>query len=108
MVGKIFLTKIFFTDLSDYKILPALIIKEYKDEDFLYLPLTTNLKLKGTIISPPDLKSGELKKTSVVIVPKISIIHKSFLIKEIGKVKEAIFKHILKEICFSFDCFQFL
>ncbi|MHB1687479.1 MAG: type II toxin-antitoxin system PemK/MazF family toxin [Ignavibacteriaceae bacterium] len=104
MVRKIFLAKIFFTDLSGYKIRPILIIKEYKDEDFLYLPLTTNLSLSGITISSQDLESGNLNKPSVVIVPKISIMHKNFLIKEIGTVKQNTLINILKEICFSFGC----
>jgi len=91
MVRKLFLAKIYFTDLSDYKLRPILLIKEYKDEDFLYLPLTTNLALKGITINNDDMEKELLKQTSVVIVPKIGILHKKFLVKEIGIVKEEIF-----------------
>ena len=56
MVKKLFLAKIFFTDLSNYKLRPILLIKEYKDEDFLYLPLTTNLELKGITLNRASTK----------------------------------------------------
>ena len=108
MVRKIFLSKIYFTDLSGYKVRPILLIKEYKDEDFLYLPLTTNLKLSGISFSPHDLDSVHLNKPSVVIVPKVGIIHKYFLIKEVGVIKQDIFTNILKEICISFGCSKIL
>ncbi|MDP3683405.1 MAG: growth inhibitor PemK [Ignavibacteria bacterium] len=107
MVRKLFLAKIFFTDLSDYKLRPVLLIKEYKDEDFLYLPLTTNLELKGITINNDDMEKGLLKQTSVVIVPKIGILHKKFLVKEIGMVKKEIFGKVMKEFCSQFNCKEF-
>jgi len=107
MVRKLYLAKIFFTDLLNYKLRPVLLIKEYKDEDFLYLPLTTNLELKGININNGDLEKGLLKQTSVVIVPKIGILHKNFLVKEIGIVKKDIFGKVMKEFCAEFNCKEF-
>lgn len=107
MVRKLFLAKIFFTDLSNYKLRPVLLIKEYKDEDFLYLPLTTNLELKGITINNDDMEKGSLKQISVVIVPKIGILHKKFLVKEIGIVKREIFGKVMKEFCTEFKCKEF-
>ena len=104
MVRKIFLAKIFFTDLSNYKIRPILVIKEYKEEDALFLPLTTSLDINGISITDDELETGAIYKPSVVVVPKIGIVHKSFLIKEIGLVKEEVFRKVMKEICSSFDC----
>jgi hypothetical protein len=43
MVGDIYLAKIFFTDLSEYKIRPVLVIKEM-GRDCICLQLTSNLK----------------------------------------------------------------
>jgi len=40
MVGKIYLAKIYFTDLNEYKIRPVLVIKVL-DEDCICLQLTT-------------------------------------------------------------------
>jgi hypothetical protein len=39
------LVKVYFTDLSDFKIRPVLFYKKIGN-DYLFLPLTTNLKRK--------------------------------------------------------------
>lgn len=104
MVGKIYLSKIYFTDLSGFKVRPVLIVKEYKDEDVLYLPLTTNMNLGGIAISDNDLKNGTLRKNSVAIIPKVSIIHKDFLIKEIGVLKHGVLQKIQYALCKSMGC----
>jgi hypothetical protein len=104
MVGKIFLAEIYFTDMADYKKRPILLFYKYRDEDFLFLPLTTNLNLPGIVISSGDLSSGFLQKPSVVIVPKISVIHESLLIKEIGELKPDKFAQVMKSICEGLDC----
>ncbi|MFA4925023.1 MAG: type II toxin-antitoxin system PemK/MazF family toxin [Ignavibacteriaceae bacterium] len=107
MVRKLYLAKIFFTDLTNYKLRPVLLIKEYKDEDVLYLPLTTNLELKGININNGDLEKESLKQTSVVIVLKIGILHKKFLVKELGIVNKEIFSKVMKEFCTEFNCKEF-
>jgi hypothetical protein len=70
VVGKIYLSRIYFTDLSGFKVRPILIVKEYKDEDVLYLPLTTNMNLGGIAISENDLENGALKKTLLPLYRK--------------------------------------
>lgn len=106
MVRKIFLSKIFFTDLSNFKIRPILIIKEYKDEDFLYVPLTSNLKINGIELTTMNLESGQMYKPTIIAVPKIGIIHKSFLLKEIGLIKQEAFDKVLHELCNFLECFR--
>ncbi len=104
MVRSIVLAKIYFTDLSAYKLRPILIIKKYKDEDFLFLPLTTNLKVKGIKITSKNLDKGELKAPSVIIHPKINTIHKSLIIKKIGHLNQETFDHVIKVMCLEFKC----
>jgi len=104
MVKKIFWAKIYFTDGADHKDRPILIIHKYRDEDFLFLPVTTNLKLRGVLISLPDLSSGFLKKPSLVIIPKISVIHKSLLIKELGELRQEKFAKVMKNVCEGLAC----
>ena len=104
MVGKIFLAKIHFTDMAGHKERPILLIHQYRDEDFLFLPLTTNVDLRGVLISSSDLSSGHLKKPSIVITLKISIIHKSLLIKELGDLQSETFARIMKSICEGLGC----
>ncbi len=61
MVSRIFLAKIYFTDLSDYKIRPVLIVKDL-EEDCICLPLTTQHNYPGIMISSNDFLEGALKK----------------------------------------------
>lgn len=98
MVGEIYLAKIYFTDLSEYKIRPVLVIKEM-EEDCICLQLTSQLKNSKLVISNNDLASGNLKKESLVVVPKNFTLHKSILFKYIATVSENKFKEIYKIFC---------
>ena len=62
MVGKIYLTKIYFTDLSEYKIRPVLVIKELDKEDVICLQLSSQIKKDRIIITNKDLIDGNLLK----------------------------------------------
>ena len=79
MVGGIYLAKIYFTDLSDYKIRPVLVIKEMGD-DCLCLQLTSQLKNKEIIIDNSDLIAGKIKKESLVVEPKNFTLHTKHIV----------------------------
>jgi len=103
MVGEIYLAKIYFTDLSEYKIRPVLIIKEI-EEDCICLQLTSQLKNNKLVISNNDLAKGNLKKESLVVFPKNFTLHKSILFKYIATVSEKKFKEIYKIFCTELEC----
>jgi len=104
VVGKIFLAKIYFTDLSAYKIRPVLIFRQYQKEDYLFLPISSNTSLPGVIVTREHLSAGDLKRPSVVVIPKLGTIHRSLLMKELGTIKESVFQNIHSEICKSLGC----
>ncbi len=104
MVGKLFIARIYFTNMSDYKIRPILAIKEYLDNDLLYLPLTTNLDTTGILLDNSDIEIGYLKEPSVIAIPKIGILHKSLILKEIAKLKQVVLSQIMEKICQDFNC----
>jgi len=85
MVNKIYLAKIYFTDLSSYKIRPVLVIKELKD-DCICLQLTSQYKKNGINLTNDNLIDGKLEKDSLIIVPKNFTLHKSVLSKYIGEI----------------------
>lgn len=64
MVGEIYLAKIYFTDLSDYKIRPVLVIKELGD-DCVCLQLTSQANANTLSLTQKDLMKGALKKRIV-------------------------------------------
>jgi len=67
MVKSIYLAKIYFTDLKDYKIRPILVIKEIEN-DCICLPLTTNLAQKGIVLTNNDLTEGILRKDFCALI----------------------------------------
>jgi len=105
MVGKIYLAKIYFTDLSDYKIRPVLVIKELGD-DCICLQLTTQYHDNQIIIQKSDLSDGSLQKDSLVVVPKNFTLHKSILFKCLGTLKIEKQKEIFKIFCQQIGCIQ--
>ena len=103
MVGKIYLAKIYFTDLSKYKIRPVLIIKELND-DCVCLQLTSQTEKDGIVLTNRDLSEGNLKKSSLVVVPKNFTLHKSILFKYIASVKKEKLLTIFKVFCNEIGC----
>ncbi|MEA3289184.1 MAG: growth inhibitor PemK [Campylobacterota bacterium] len=78
MVKSIYFVKVPYSDFSEFKGRPILVFKELEN-DFLFLPLTSNLKREGILLINNDLESGSLKKESIVIVPKINAIDKNLI-----------------------------
>lgn len=105
MVGKIYLAKIYFTDLSDYKIRPVLVIKTLGD-DCICLQLTTQYHDNLIVIQRNDLSDGNLKKDSLVVVPKNFTLHNSILFKCLGTLKIEKQKEIFKAFCRQIGCTQ--
>lgn len=103
MVGKIYLAKIYFTDLSEYKIRPVLVIKEL-GEDCICLQITTQYQDNDTTISNSDLMDGELKKESLVVVPKNFTLHSSILFKYLGTLNQKKQEDIYKIFCQKMGC----
>ncbi len=72
----------------------------------MVLPLTSNLKREGIIITNKDIVDGSLKKESVVIVPKITAIDTELIVQscKIATLKKSSLDKVLKEICHKFEC----
>jgi hypothetical protein len=105
MVGEIYFIEMPYSNLREFKGRPILIFKVIDKHDILVLPLTTNLKREGVVITKDDLKKGSLKKESVVIVPKLTAIDVSLITEEnfIARLKTKSFENIQKEICVKFE-----
>lgn len=104
MAQEIVLARIYFTDFSEFKIRPVLVLKNYQKEDFLYLPLSTNLNLDGIIITEEDLVEGFLREKSVVVIPKIGILHRDLVTVKIGVLNDLCFEDVMRKVCQSLDC----
>jgi len=103
MVGNIYLAKIYFTDLSAYKIRPILVLKQLGD-DCICLQLTTQYKNQEIVISNSDLKEGTLNKESMVVVPKNFTLHKTILFKYLGTLNSKKLNDIFEIFCREIGC----
>ncbi len=106
MVGGIYFIDMPYSDFKQFKARPVLVFKTIDKNDLLVLPLTTNLKREGIIITKDDIEKSSLKKDSIVIVPKLTAIDKSLIVKQkqIATLKESVFETILNKICINFGC----
>ena len=106
MVGNIYYIEMPYSNFQQSKGRPVLVIKCIEKNDFLILPLTTNLQRTGILITNEDVKHGSLKKESVIIVPKITAIDKTLISDEklIATLKQETFQKILQQICQDFEC----
>lgn len=104
MVWYIVLIKVYFTDLSEYKIRPVLIFKEYEELDYMFLPLTSNLNKKWIKVTNKNLSEWKIDKESIILVPKFWIVDKSLIIKKIAKVNIEYLYKIWKVICEDLWC----
>jgi len=103
MVGKIYLAKIYFTDLSQYKIRPVLVIKQL-GEDCMCLQLTSQFKEERIKIDSHDLISGSLRKASMIIVPKNFTLHSSVLFKCLATINSKKLSSIYNIFCAELEC----
>lgn len=95
-----------FSDFRGSKVRPVIVISNdiynKRSADFLAIPLTSNMKLKGytTVITNAELESGKLIVNSQAKVDKIFSVEQSLIRKKIGRVKKAVYQD-LKKILFE-------
>ena len=106
MVGNIYFIHMPYSDFKKAKGRPVLVFKSIDKNDLLILPLTSNLKRDGIVITNQDIEDGSIKKDSVVIVPKLTAIDSSLIIgsKFIASLKKDSFIKVKSELCVKLDC----
>jgi len=106
MVGSIYFIDMPYSDFKQFKARPVLVLKIIDKNDILILPLTTNIKREGIVITNNDIEEGSLKKDSIIIVPKLTAIDQSLVTtqRHIATLKKSTFKTVLKEICMKLEC----
>ena len=93
-----------FSDLKSSKVRPALVLSnnEYnrKFEDFIAVPLTTNLKLREytILVTNKDLESGKLIVDSNIKIDRIFSVSKNLVRMNIGRINKETFNKIKKMI----------
>jgi len=90
--GEIVLVPFPFTDLSDNKVRPALIVSaNLKGEDVIVVFITSQRKSKEKHLVPiiPDVGNG-LKVNSHIVCGKIATLDKKIILGEIGTISNAV------------------
>jgi len=101
--GEIVLITFPFTNLTDSKIRPALVISE-KREDIVVIGIFSKISevIEDSWLqiekNQPWFAQTGLKKTSVIKTEKIAVIHKSIVKKKIGKLPDEIFGSVKEKI----------
>ena len=106
MVGHIYFIHMPYSDFKKVKARPVLVFKKIDKDDVLILPLTSNLKRDGIVITNGDIEDGSIKKDSVVIVPKLTAIDSNLIIgsKFIASLKKDSFEKVKRELCLRLEC----
>ena len=106
MVGSIYFISMPYSDFTKVKGRPVLVFKHIDKDYLLILPLTSNLKREGILITDNDIEDGKLKKESVIIVPKLTAIDASLIkgSRFIASLKETSFTKVKHELCLKLEC----
>lgn len=101
---EIILVPFSYSDLSSFKVRPAIIISNnrynQKSQDIIVVPITTNIKnLQENIkINNDDLKKGILDYESEIRVDKINSIKQDLIKMKIGVVKDEVHSQIINKL----------
>jgi mRNA interferase MazF len=93
-----------FSDLKSSKVRSALVLSnnEYnrKFEDFIAVPLTTNLKSReyAVLVTSKDLESGRLVVDSNIKIDRIFSVSKKLVRMNIGRINKETYNKIKKMI----------
>lgn len=95
-----------YSNFQQVKARPILVFKVIDKNDLLVMPLTTNLNREGYVLKSEDIQKGSLKKSSVVIIPKITAIDSSLIGSRnfIATIKPSVFEQILQDMCLKLAC----
>ena len=81
-IGEVVLVDIIFSDLSEVKKRPVLIIKQISQSDYLGLPVTSQTDLKNEwemIIKSENFKSGNLPVDAKILFNKPSVFSRNLI-----------------------------
>lgn len=97
--GDIVLVPFPFSDLSNVKRRPVLILSEGECSNLITCGITSNLKNKQSsiLIEKSNLSEGAVPVKSLIKVDKLFTLEKSIVIKKIGRVNKEIFDKVKKE-----------
>ena len=88
-----------FTDLSDSRKRPALVLSNLEGDDIIICEITSIIRTDSYVVSLEnnDLESGKLKTKSIIRPNRIVTIDKKKINYKFGKVKDSKFQEVLEK-----------
>ena len=106
--GELILCEFYFSDLSESKLRPVLVLKDNLPfDDFVGIPVssqTTNLHADEVLLEQSDFSEGSLPKVSKAMLRKTFVISKNVIVKKYGTLTAESFDKFHAYFCRYFDC----
>ncbi len=96
-IGEIYWANLDFTNKKVNKIRPIVIVEILKNDDLIYMPMSTQVKSNKCIVSNKDLKYGSIEQ-SVILLHKQCVIHQKLLQSHQATLSVNGIKRLLKAI----------
>ncbi|MCB0732464.1 MAG: type II toxin-antitoxin system PemK/MazF family toxin [Ignavibacteriae bacterium] len=98
--GTVVLIRFPFSDLSQVKLRPALVLALASRNDYILCQITSKSygDDKSEVLQINDVKNGSLQKQSYVRYTKIFTANKSIIVSDIGKIKDNKFDLIINSL----------
>ena len=89
-----------FTDLSNAKRRPALVINNLKNDDLILCQITSRLKTDGYSVgfSESNFEAGSLKKTSYIRPNRLFTIHRNAILYKVAQLKTEKVNEVIDKI----------
>jgi mRNA interferase MazF len=89
-----------YTDFTDVKRRPALVINSLKNDDLLLCQITSKIKTDGYSIDclETDFAIGSLSKTSYIRPNRLFTVHKNAILYKVGQLKEEKVSEVIDKI----------
>ena len=90
-----------YSDLTNSKKRPAMVLSDLKGDDFILCQITSQFIRDSYAIAldSSDFQRGSLKKPSNIRPNRLFTAEKSIIIRKVGTVKPAMFEKVVDKLC---------
>ncbi|PIN88873.1 growth inhibitor PemK [Candidatus Pacearchaeota archaeon CG10_big_fil_rev_8_21_14_0_10_34_76] len=106
VAGDIIVVPFPFTDLSDIRKRPALVLSNLEGDDIVICEITSRIRKDDYVVSleNKDLDSGSLKTKSIIRPNRLLTINKNKVSYKFGKIKQEKLEEVLVKLKAVFRC----
>lgn len=99
-IGTVVLVPFPFSDLSQTKLRPAVVVADAGRGDWILCQITSNpySDVRAVVLAADDFATGGLRTVSYARPGKLFTANRDLLVQDIGKLKDESFNHIIDAI----------